>query len=148
MLVVLEAEEKDVVGQEEEEDEVKEDDGFREVVVVDVEVGFLGPGEKGYDGRRCEKVGDGGYCLMATVGLTVDRGADMVGRCVEDRIVDDDDCLVGDTEDDRVGGVKGDVEEKDEDDERDGWRVDGRLEVVEAGEWFEVEEEGDGQKSL
>lgn len=89
---------------------------------------------------------------MATVGLTVDRGADMVGRCVEDRIVDDDDCLVGDTDDGRVGGVKGDVEEKDEeddiDDERDGQRVDGRLEVVEAGEWFEVEEEGEGQKSL
>lgn len=62
MLVVLEAEEKDVVGQEEdaEEDDGKEDDGFREVVVVDVEAGFLGPGDKGYDGRRCEKVGDGG----------------------------------------------------------------------------------------
>lgn len=50
-----------------------------EVVAVGVDVGFRGPGEKGYDGLRCEKVGVGGYCLMATVGLTVDFGADTVG---------------------------------------------------------------------
>lgn len=62
------------------------EEGLLDVVVV-VDAGFRYPTENGYGGFLCENVGDGGYCLMATVGLTVDRGEDIVGRYVEDRML-------------------------------------------------------------
>lgn len=73
-------------------------DGVTEEGLLDVVVGVVGfrcPTENGYGLFRCANVGDGGYCLMATVGLTVDRGAEIVGRYVEDRLLVG--CLVEDS---------------------------------------------------